>query len=1097
MIGLIRKSHKIAGGTCWGLLGLLLSCLVAPPASAVDQLDIEFGAGNDLLPYELVQLQLTDFGAKKLPVSNPVQVYRTQRTETDTSFVIHAFNSDIFSNDPAVFSLNNTTYPEIIDHDPVYINLTCFQLYDDDSAGAKVIIGGGYRNDSAYVLKSFPASNEFEFLYLASGKDLTGDNQWRGTVNFSRPIDYDFDGRQEMFCYIDPGRDLQPRLLCCVDPTTMTLEWTLPVASAVSLSELYSCGDSANPEIIFTTYNYKNGVEDENFSDYYCYLTRVDQHGQILDNRIISVEHGSKGLWPGASEGTFYLFHAQPLVYPDSVTDDPVPHYQLSEIDRDFHIIRSLDLDERVRQAWMDDYKGDGRPDLYLLYHGGRVQIYDTTLELEAASGVTGLWGFVDSLRLGGDLQKALVFSTAYGTGLYSPEFEWLGQLEAPVWICQALKYGRRGQVEQFLTTHENAYRIIQVSPRSIWTLVRNAFYFYQVYILAVLLLLLLLVVWINVRRLRTHKQLLAAREQLRSVFDRIHDVVYRADADGNLLWVTPSAARLLGYDNTDAMIGKHLSTLYAHPEDRAALLDRLEEDGIISDYEVELRRRDGSVVTVSASSSLWYDDSGKVIGVHGVVRDINRRKKAEQALTVSEEKYHNLFDRAQIGMFRSTIDGKKILAVNRQMAELYGGTVEELVASSPLSLWIDPAKRQTFEDRLLRDGEVNDLEIATVDKKGNKQVVRMSARYYAEEECIEGTVVDITERKKMLEALKESEERYATLTESSPDGIMAAGPNSLCIVFVNEAMCKLTGYSREELLAKRVGDLSEASERVTIRKDFEHVANGRTNEVTNVQLIRKDGTVVTVDIKGAQAQLGGKTVILGFFRDVTDLRQKELMLRQRTASLKRLSNRLIDLQENDRKFIARELHDTVAQNLALSKIQLETAARAAIDGGGEAIKRASVQVTEAIHQLKNISAELRPQMLDELGLAPTIEWYLNNYAREFEIDFETKGQPFQLESKKQINIFRIFQELMLNMKKHSGADRISVLLEYGALHVTLTVEDNGRGFDVTEVTNNWSSSSTFGLMNITERVEIVGGEFTINTKEGRGATFVITIPGK
>ena len=1050
-----------------------------------------------MLPYELVKLYETDFGPKKLPVCNPVEVYRAQQSETDTAFILHVFNSDIFNNDPAVFSLNNVTFPETVDHDPVYVNLNCFKLYRDEITDSLTMFGGGYRNDSAFVLKSIPTSNEFEFLYLASGVDLTGDDQWRGVVTFGNPIDYDFDGRVEFFCYLDPGRDLTPRLLCCVEPSTMTLEWSLPAASAVTLHQLFPCGDSTRPELIFATYNYRNGVEDANFSDLYCYLARVDSRGQVLDRRILSEEHGSKGLWRSPDDDIFYLFHALPLVKPDSMTDGQPHHYQLSKIDRDFRIIKSLDMERRVRQTWLADYGEDGSLDLYVLFYGGEVHIYDTDLDLIARSDETDLVNFVDTLRIGEDLQKAYVYNTAHGTVLYTHDFERLGQFDAPVWICYPLKYGPAGQVQQFIISHENAYRILEVSRRSTWTLARNIFYYYQLYILSILLILLLLVIWSNLRRLRAQRQLLETRRRLRSVIENVHDVVYRTDLEGRLVWVTPSGARLLGYDSVESMIGRPLKDLYVRASDRDRFLAELQKHGSVSDYEVMLRCRDGSSITVSTSSGYWRDADGNIRGVEGVVRDITARKGAEKALKEGEEKYRHLFDRAQVGMFKTTLDGSAFLAVNQRFADVYGGTMEELMTLPSFARWADPGARDALIEKLKADGVVTDYEIVVLNKQGEERNLLVSVQLYPEENCLEGTAIDITERKRTREALKESERRYYTVTESSPDGIMATDSHSMKIVFVNPAMGSLSGYSSEELLCMQMDELAEESQREKASRDFRDLVRGRTNTITNAHLMRKDRSIITVDIRVAQARLDGRTVILCFVRDVTDFRQQELLLRQRTASLKRLSNRLIDLQENDRKFIARELHDTVAQNLALSKIKLETAILSCCGADNGIVKEASGQVTEAIKQLKHIAAELRPQMLDELGLSPTIEWYLKNYSEGIKVDFETRGEPYGLESKKQINLFRVFQELMLNMKKHSGADRINVVLEYDPQHVTLTVEDNGRGFDLDDVTNKWSSSSTFGLMNITERVEIVGGEFTINAKEGRGATFVITIPGK
>lgn len=224
-------------------------------------------------------------------------------------------------------------------------------------------------------------------------------------------------------------------------------------------------------------------------------------------------------------------------------------------------------------------------------------------------------------------------------------------------------------------------------------------------------------------------------------------------------------------------------------------------------------------------------------------------------------------------------------------------------------------------------------------------------------------------------------------------------------------------------------------------------------------------------------------------------LQTKERLLERQKDEIQKLSNRLIELQESDRESIARELHDTVAQKLGLAKIRLEKAILDSAGQDAEFLKEASSTVSEAIDELRSISADLRPHMLDDLGLASTIKWHLENQYKEIGSSLRVIGNEPHIHSSKQVNIFRIFQEIMLNIQKHSKANNVEVRIEFLPGKMALSVTDDGKGFNLRQVRSDWPASPRFGLLHISERVELMGGQLDIDTKEGKGTSIRVSVP--
>jgi len=1006
-------------------LAILVGLLSGGAVRGSQQLRIETSTSPELLPYSFRVVQSHDWGVQKIPVDNQVQVLHAQHGPQDTALYIHAFNGNLDRDNPAVFSLNNYAIAQAMDWDPVRLTLTDFTICRT-SSGVVRIVGGGYRNDSAFVVSGTPGG-DFESLYLTSGRDRSGNGKWEASVAMVTAEDYDYDGRVELFAWVGPGRDLEPRVLYCLEIDSLSIEWSLPVAGAVSRGNLFGCGDSADPAVVLTTYNFKNGVADDNFSDHFCQLAKIDRQGEVVYNRIISEEHGSKGIWPGERAGLFYVFHALPMAPVGDSTVLPNQSYQFSKVDSDLQVLVSIDLADQIRSCWWDEFEGGDFRCLYTLSSSGIVRVFDSTLQLLAESNETELVGFEGTIRLAGQERPVYLFRSGDGRDVFSHRFKHLGHIDVTPHHMQPLVLDEEGNTTLLMASRGNKYWVIGVRVRSVTDYLRILFWENQGYVLAALTLLALALVIMNSLRARSARRLTKSESHLRAVLENSQDIFYRSDLDGRIVWASPHSAAFLGYESTAALIGSKVTDFYADPEKRRLLLEKLQQDGVVTDYEVELRRHDGGVVVVSTNSNFYRDEHGEIVGVEGMVRDITERKRAERALAESEERYRSLVESAREAIFSLDREGR-FLFMNSVAASRLGGVPRDYIGKTMWDLFPKPIADQQMGQvrRVFDSGEglmsesitelqgqpvryvttiqpiknesgaivaamavardiseltqarqeleserhfvrslldtANSLIVCldteariTVFNKECEQVtgftrdevmgrswpdlflpaeaqheglrnftewVRMHPRdtyegplrtkpgeirtilwsnstlFYPDSDEFTAIAVgqDVTEKRRAQDALRESELRYASLAESAMDGIMAVDIHSRKFLYANMAMCRMLGYSREEFMQLSFTDCHPRQYVKTAAEAFEQIVTGRKKMIAEMPMLRKDGTIVYVDISGFRQRLDGREAVIGFFRDVTDRKRAEEALRDSEEKLRSLVENAPDI---------------------------------------------------------------------------------------------------------------------------------------------------------------------------------------------------------
>jgi PAS domain S-box-containing protein len=352
----------------------------------------------------------------------------------------------------------------------------------------------------------------------------------------------------------------------------------------------------------------------------------------------------------------------------------------------------------------------------------------------------------------------------------------------------------------------------------------------------------------------------------------------------------------------------------------------------------------------------------------------------------------------------------------------------------------------------------------------------------------------DITERKRVEAALRENEQRYRTLFSQAMDGILLLNAEGN-VVSVNGAFARMHGYAEDELLNMNLRELDTPETLALAPERISRILAGESIGF-EVEHYHKDGHVVPIDVATTGVDIDGRLYILAFHRDITERRRAEEKLRRSQQELRGLSKAANEALEAERRRTARELHDELGQLLTALKMDLESLRSALPPQEQDLARRAqamNVMLDTTIAATRRIAADLRPLMLDDLGLAAALDWLTHNFSKhtgiatDLVIDEAVAQVPEPIASA----LYRITQESLNNVTKYAQATTTEIRLERDGDWVQLSVRDNGRGIDAADQ----NKRGTFGLLGIRERVMLLAGEVAIRGEPGCGSEVCARIP--
>jgi PAS domain S-box-containing protein len=359
----------------------------------------------------------------------------------------------------------------------------------------------------------------------------------------------------------------------------------------------------------------------------------------------------------------------------------------------------------------------------------------------------------------------------------------------------------------------------------------------------------------------------------------------------------------------------------------------------------------------------------------------------------------------------------------------------------------------------------------------------------------VAGVAFDITERRRAETALRESEERFAKAFHANALPLLITRLEDGRVLDANEAFLRLLERARDQVLGETTIALGiiDPSRRASLIKML--AETGTVGDI-ELEVRRRGGPTRIVVLSLVRIELGGEACTLGTYRDVTEGKRADEQLRASRAALRSLATRQQDVREDERTRIAREIHDSLGQALTALKLHLAAAHEAAARGSAGVADRLSETaqvVDDIVKGVRRIATELRPPILDQLGLPAAIEWVAHDFARRTGILCGTTIVPVDaaIPAEFATALFRIVQEALTNVARHADATRVDIRLDVKSDVVTLEVTDDGRG--ITEAAA--SGPGSLGILGMRERAAAQRGVLEVGPHGRRGTRVAAWFP--
>jgi len=637
----------------------------------------------------------------------------------------------------------------------------------------------------------------------------------------------------------------------------------------------------------------------------------------------------------------------------------------------------------------------------------------------------------------------------------------------------------------------------------------------------------------------KTVQELREREERMRLVTDNTSDMIRLTDTEGIFRYISPSVRTCLGYD-PEEMIGRHFQE-YVHPDDleglRRVFTDALASRNNAGKFEYRYRHADGHYVWLESTGDFIFDESGIIKGGVFSSRDITDRKRMEESLREKEALYRMIAERPFAGVY--VIQGGILLFVSAYTGAYMGYEPEEMIGRKSLD-FVHPEDRERVREsakEMLRGERATSYEYRILTKQGRVRWIIESVTpiIYDGKRAALCTAMDITDRKwaekelraykenleKLVEertaelhlanlalqgenaerietarALRQSEERFRSLIESAPTAIMIS--RKVTLLYANQAYLRMFGYSEPtEIKDTSVLNYVAPEDSRTIKARIRAREQGRkVPDTYEIKCSRKDGSIFPVHVEVARIQFADGPVSVAFLTDITELKIKEKELRESREQLRSLAARLESLREEERTILSREIHDEFGQSLTGLKMDLAWLAKRLPRDQDALVQKADSMlklVDESVKLIRKISTRLRPGILDDFGLLAAMEWQ----AREFDhrtgirCSMSSNTKDIHLDKNASSSIFRVFQEALTNIARHSGATKVDVRLRQGRNKLVMEIQDNGRGLKDDEV----QPRKSLGILGMRERVQLMEGTFTIQGAPGEGTRIRVSVP--
>lgn len=600
---------------------------------------------------------------------------------------------------------------------------------------------------------------------------------------------------------------------------------------------------------------------------------------------------------------------------------------------------------------------------------------------------------------------------------------------------------------------------------------------------------------------------LTAALQEMEDLYQNAPCGFHSVDRNRLIVKINDTELKWLGYQRAEVVGKLSIGDLVA-PESHAALAQDfagLLAGKAIHDQKFVMRRKNGETFSVIASVSPLQDASGSLLMTCATLIDISERERMQEELRASEERFRGAFENAPIGMALIAPDGCW-LKVNDALCRMLGYASQDLLPQNYQSLtYPEDRESEHRAKQQLLSGEIGFCHVnkRCIHKDGHTVWGRLSLTLVRNAQGLPlhfvALIEDITESEKTQMALRMSEERFRSTFQNASIGMDLVDLDGRWTK-VNHSLCKMLGYTEQQLLSKGFLDITHPDDVQDSKAQLRRLLSGELSYYhLKKRYIHSDGHCVWafVSVTLVRDAQGRPLHCVGMVEDITERKQAETALQLAQEKLRELIAHQERIKENERIRIAREIHDELGSVLTGIRANLSVAMNQDERAGSipnQHLLDACALLDAAVDTVRRVITDLRPSVLDQLGVWTALEWYAEQTEARSgfscRVSIDASAAELVLEPERSTALFRILQETLNNVARHADASEVEIRVSHDAGSIRMEIEDNGKGIDAGQMPNRKS----WGIAGMVERARYFGGDIRI-ADTSHGTLVVLRLP--
>ena len=601
--------------------------------------------------------------------------------------------------------------------------------------------------------------------------------------------------------------------------------------------------------------------------------------------------------------------------------------------------------------------------------------------------------------------------------------------------------------------------------------------------------------------RKKAAQQLSQEKQLLRTLIDNLPDYIYVKDTGLRHIINNSANIKLLGASTEEETLGKTVFDYF----DPGIAKQYFEDDQFVLHSKQPLLDREELIVN-NAGESRWLltnklplkDKDNNVIGVVGISRDITHQKNTEDIIRKEKELSDSVINNLP-GIFYMFDEAGNFIRWNKNFETITGYNADEIKHLHHFDLYAaDDIPKIKLSIQSVSREKIQGIEVSffTREKKKLPYFINSWSIKLDNNKFLIGIGIDLTERKIAEEALRQSERKYKLLFESNPMPMWMISRTNMKIIDVNDSALKHYGYTRDEFLSLDMKKMRPPEDILKFTKEIESDIPGVSNRGI-WRHIKKDGSLIYVEINTYDYLANDgiqKRLLLS--NDVTEKIKAEEKLKHSYQEIRELASHLQDVREEERRNMAREIHDELGQQITGLKMDISWLSKKLVtaeDTIKEKINRVLLLLDGTIKTIRKIATDLRPSILDDLGIIEAMEWQSQEFEKRsgIAVQFSSSIPVIEIPGNIAICLFRIYQESLTNVARHASATTITTTFCQQGNQLLLTVTDNGKGFNAKDA----HYKKTLGLLGMKERALMIGGQYRITSQPGKGTCVTLQVP--